>query len=193
MFLGLRSFLTRAQPHRAQRGLWGGKQIQYGNQISFSNKKYAALSLPQIRCLAPQGREATCQLCTALLSCIYPAESVRHALPMLPFQSWISMRSRARMPVSHTVRGAGHTSDTTVRAPILILRHRRVWKPNVQTKTYYRCVYARMWRARTLQTCSCLAAVAYLDAQVTVWAVGSFVLLCRSLNICGCGGVLDSP
>jgi hypothetical protein len=40
MFFGLRALVTRAQPNRAQRGLWGGKQIQYGNQISFSNKKY---------------------------------------------------------------------------------------------------------------------------------------------------------
>jgi hypothetical protein len=29
----------RANPKRAQRGLWGGKIIYYGNSVSFSNSK----------------------------------------------------------------------------------------------------------------------------------------------------------
>lgn len=49
MFLGLRGFLTRAQPKRAQRGLFGGKEIQFGNQISFSNKKHRRTWKPNVQ------------------------------------------------------------------------------------------------------------------------------------------------
>eukprot|EP00123_Amoebidium_parasiticum_P006121 comp17167_c0_seq1/m.16021 comp17167_c0_seq1/g.16021 ORF comp17167_c0_seq1/g.16021 comp17167_c0_seq1/m.16021 type:complete len:168 (-) comp17167_c0_seq1:383-886(-) len=47
--LGARNFFLRAsQPNRAQRGLYGGKGIQSGHSISFSNKKNPRKWFPNV-------------------------------------------------------------------------------------------------------------------------------------------------
>ena len=47
--------------NRRFRGLYGGKHIQFGNKISFSNKKYALMRFPNIRPRARlRARERSC-------------------------------------------------------------------------------------------------------------------------------------
>lgn len=48
-FWGVIPVLARASPNRAQRGLYGGAKIQYGNNVSFSNRKTRRKWLPNVQ------------------------------------------------------------------------------------------------------------------------------------------------
>lgn len=43
------AWMLRARPNRADRGLYGGKEIQYGNTISFSHKVHRKRWLPNVQ------------------------------------------------------------------------------------------------------------------------------------------------
>eukprot|EP01134_Creolimax_fragrantissima_P000566 CFRG0566T1 len=49
MFFGLRPLTTRMQPKYAQKGLFGGKGVNFGHTVTFSNKKNKRVWYPNVQ------------------------------------------------------------------------------------------------------------------------------------------------